>query len=524
MRDLVETIFPLSCVHLPQVLDDADESAPIWTDADSFIEQLRLLAESAEVPAYLPDLARVERARHELVNGNLKRPLPQPEIMTVNPTLTVVEVGWQPLLALLEGANIKPEPAAQMLLFWLAPETGEPEMAAASAAELLALKIVAEQLEPIDVAANNDRPVGIIDAVIDDAVRKGLLLSPPTRLRRDTSEFKAELNADGNFTATDVFTLQWHITHRCDLHCRHCYDRSTRKDVDTEQGLRILDQMRQFCRDHHVHGQVSFSGGNPFLHPGFLQLYQAALERNLSGAILGNPVSEAELDAILQIGQPAFFQVSLEGLEEHNDYIRGQGSYQAVLSFLDLLNEKQVYSMVMMTLTRANLDQALPLAEILKDRVDMFTYNRLAMVGEGASLDSPQPDEYYRFVIDYLRARRTNPVLALKDSLINIELERQQEELFGGCTGFGCGAAFNFVSLLPDGQVHACRKLPSMIGDLNRQTLEEIYHSPEAQRYRQGCQECSDCHLRLVCGGCLAVTHGWGLDPFMQRDPDCFIT
>ena len=33
-------------------------------------------------------------------------------------------------------------------------------------------------------------------------------------------------------------------------------------------------------------------------------------------------------------------------------------------------------------------------------------------------------------------------------------------EPFGGCTGFGCGAAFNFMAVLPDGEVHACRKVP----------------------------------------------------------------
>ena len=100
MREQVEKIFPVSCLHLPQAIGGPDPSSPIWADADSFIEQLSLLAESAEVPAYLPDLARAERARHELVNGNLKSPLPQPETMTINPTLAVLEVGWQPLLAL----------------------------------------------------------------------------------------------------------------------------------------------------------------------------------------------------------------------------------------------------------------------------------------------------------------------------------------------------------------------------------------------------------------------------------------
>ena len=525
MKEQIEKIFPVSCAYLPKGIATAERSSSIWSDADSFVTQIGRLAETAVVPAYLPDLARAERARQELGKGNQQVPLEKPDdSVAVNPTLMVTEVGWQPLLALLDGANIKPVPSPQILLFWQHPVNGTPEMTAASPAELLALKIVAEQLEPIDVAASYNHPVGVIDGAVDSAIRKGLLLSPPSKLRRETSGPQSAAAAVGTFTTAEVFTLQWHITHRCDLHCRHCYDRSDRSDVKLEQGLKILDQMRQFCREHHVGGQVSFSGGNPFLHPDFPELYQAAHDRNLNVAILGNPVSEVQIDTILQIAKPSFFQVSLEGLEKHNDQIRGKGSYQSVLEFLELLKKKKIYSMVMLTLTRGNLDQVLPLAETLRDRVNLFTYNRLAMVGEGANLESPQPDEYHRFVIDYLEARRSNPIMAVKDSLINIELEQQQHNLFGGCTGFGCGAAFNFVSLLPDGQVHACRKFPSLIGDLNRNTLQQIYHSPDAQKYRQGCHECSACRLRLACGGCLAVTHGWGRDPFVERDPDCFIT
>ncbi len=145
------------------------------------------------------------------------------------------------------------------------------------------------------------------------------------------------------------------------------------------------------------------------------------------------------------------------------------------------------------------------------------------MVGEGANLESPPRGEYHHFVQRYLQAKNTNPVLALKDSLINIEREQQGLELFGGCTGFGCGAAFNFVSLLPDGEVHACRKFPSPIGHIQDQSLAEIYDGEPAKAYRRGCRSCASCRLRAVCGGCLAVAYGWGLDPFEETDPACFM-
>ncbi len=522
MTERLKSLFPITSARLPERFwSELHRANVTGVLPEYFPEQVRYFVDQNDVDGFLPDLAQVElvrhRQRHRTSNGELKV-----EVLQVNPSLELVSVDWLPLFALLDGGTEEPEPVAGVLVFWRHPVSGKLCEAVAEAADLLALKVVSEQLDPLEIAAESGRPVGVIDGAMVKAVRKGLLLSPPSTLRRD-ADFPAVEGTAERFLSAEVFTLQWHITHRCDLHCRHCYDRSRRDDVKLSQGLEVLDQLRAFCLRHHVGGQVSFSGGNPFMHPQFFQLYQAAHDRNLNLAILGNPISEAQLDAALVIARPAFYQVSLEGLQEHNDLIRGRGNFAAVFAFLDLLKRKKIYSMVMLTLTRANLDQVLPLAELLRDRVDLFTYSRLAMVGEGAALESPHPEEYRIFVQQYLAAKKSNPALALKDSLINIEYEAQQQQVFGGCTGFGCGAAFNFVSLLPDGQVHACRKFPSPIGDINRQLLEEIYSSPAARAYRRGCLDCDDCRLRAVCGGCLAVAYGWGVDPLVEKDPGCFL-
>jgi radical SAM protein with 4Fe4S-binding SPASM domain len=123
-----------------------------------------------------------------------------------------------------------------------------------------------------------------------------------------------------------------------------------------------------------------------------------------------------------------------------------------------------------------------------------------------------------------MSARRTNPVLGCKDNLFNILRLHSGRKPLPGCTGFGCGAAFNFVALLPDGEVHACRKYPSPIGDVLQTGFDDIYDSPAAQRYREGPAACRGCRLRNVCGGCPAVSFGEGLRPLEDRDPYCFLS
>jgi len=319
-----------------------------------------------------------------------------------------------------------------------------------------------------------------------------------------------------------TFTLQWHLTNLCEQHCRHCYDRTRREVLPFEECLRIIDDLESFGKVRRVYPKISLSGGDPLLHPDFWRIYSEIARRRIAVSILGNPITGATLDRLLEIAAPGCYQVSLEGLREYNDHIRGNGHYDRVMEFLREARSRGVHLHVMLTLNKDNLDQVLPLGEGLRGLVDRFTFNRLARTGEGEQLAHPDKAEFVSFLSRYMAARRSNPVLGAKDNLFNILRHDRKQTLLPGCTGFGCGAAFNFVALLPDGQVHACRKYPSPVGDIRHETLAQIYDSPAALLYRHGSEACRGCVLKRSCGGCPAFVYGEGLNPLSDRDPFCF--
>lgn len=486
---------------------------------------LRKLAGTGDVPPYVPDLARVEAAVHRKREGKGESEGP-PDGIVVNPTLEILEVHWDHLAdVVLSGSGVPnpfPGEVEEMLLVWRDLPSGAVRVEAASEETLLSLKIAIEGLDPVAIAREGSIPVGALDRCLDNAVSRGLLLRPPSKIERPGSHFAANRSLEEQYKTAEVFTLQWHVTQVCDLHCRHCYDRSDRSPLQYDQAISILDDVRAFCRSRYVRGQVTFTGGNPLLYPRFDDLYRAAAERGLATGILGNPTSRERLEDLIRIQPPVFFQVSLEGMREHNDFIRGKGFFDRVMAFLEILRELRIRSMVMLTLTRENMKEVLPLAEILRNKVDSFTFNRLSMVGEGAHLQLPTREAYAAFLEDYIAASEENPILAFKDNLINIPLHRDGLPLTGGCAGFGCSAAFNFMTVLPDGEVHACRKFPSYIGNIFEQDLSTLYDSEIARRYRAGSAACGSCEIRPVCGGCLASTYCHGLDIFEDRDPLCF--
>jgi selenobiotic family peptide radical SAM maturase len=472
---------------------------------------------------FLPELARLECSILKIKAQEIAVPDHLNE-MILNPSLQLLNLCWKKLADYLSASgSVDPEPGNEFVMVWKRPGDGQIRAEAASAEDLLVLKMIFEKIDRKEVARIGDMPVAAVDAAMERAVEKGILFAPVSRIRREFPRIEPSACNGGQYLTSPAFTLQWHVTQACDLHCRHCYDRSDRSELVLDEAIRILDDLDGFCREKHVKGQVSFTGGNPLLHPDFSAIYRAAANHGFALAILGNPAPRKQLEELFSIQPPGFFQVSLEGLPECNDHIRGSGHFERVMHFLDLLRDLEVYSMVMLTLTRDNIGQVLPLGERLRGRADVFYFNRLARVGEGASLELPTREDYRTFLENYLAASKENPVLGMKDNLINVLMHHNGAAPFGGCTGFGCGAAFNFLSVLPDGEVHACRKFPSPVGSMRTQSISEIYDSAIARRYRSGCAECGPCSLRPVCGGCLACAYSHGLNIFEQKDPFCFL-
>ncbi|MBM4364059.1 MAG: radical SAM protein, partial [Deltaproteobacteria bacterium] len=129
--------------------------------------------------------------------------------------------------------------------------------------------------------------------------------------------------------------LGLHLTDRCQLDCDHCLRDPGQTARDLPLGLvrRVLAE----ARDTFAIALVSFTGGEPTLHPEFLAVVDAAAEAGFSwdmvsnGRRFGRLVGElASVPRRRESLRSVTF--SLDGATEAtHDAIRGQGSYREVL-------------------------------------------------------------------------------------------------------------------------------------------------------------------------------------------------
>lgn len=128
-----------------------------------------------DLPAFLPALARLEWA---LVAAYTAPDAPAPDRAAVNPTLDALEHPWR-LCAYLDAPAPRAAPAAgdEVALVWRHPATLRVHHRPADARALLAVKVVAEGIDPVAAAAAGGVSAAQVRAALDDAVRDGLVVA-----------------------------------------------------------------------------------------------------------------------------------------------------------------------------------------------------------------------------------------------------------------------------------------------------------------------------------------------------------
>jgi radical SAM protein with 4Fe4S-binding SPASM domain len=94
----------------------------------------------------------------------------------------------------------------------------------------------------------------------------------------------------------------------------------------------------------------------------------------------------------------------------------------------------------------------------------------------------------------------------------------------------GCAAGLSGVSIMPDGTVMPCRRMNFGIGNINEQSLREIWAaSPVLNNLRDKSLytgKCGDCELWDICRGCRAMAYAAskksGMPDYLADDPQCW--
>jgi MoaA/NifB/PqqE/SkfB family radical SAM enzyme len=161
--------------------------------------------------------------------------------------------------------------------------------------------------------------------------------------------------------------LGFALTEHCNLRCPHCIrdDVTQVRSLDLGLLLRTVDDARALFGDL----TVSFTGGEPTLHPSWKEIIAAMHERGVPYRFVSNGWHMRRLLPDLKRYPPQVVRLSLSGAtEEVHDEERGRGSFRRVLLAVGMLTSLSVptdLTIVVDRRDRHQLREAADLAEAL---------------------------------------------------------------------------------------------------------------------------------------------------------------
>lgn len=334
------------------------------------------------------------------------------------------------------------------------------------------------------------------------------------------------------------FTFQWHITDACDQRCKHCYIFAEDHSISLkETSLSDINSIFQNCLDMCTKlDRIPYfyiTGGDPLLHKDFWKLVKILKEHSIAFGILGNPFHlNQEVCEKLKFYGCDKYQMSLDGLEQTHDFIRKTGSFTTTLEKIDLLKKADIKSAIMTTVSKLNLSEIPKLIDtVVHYEVDIFAFARYCPTSLEKNLHiSPQEYKYFLEICwkkfeDY---KDSKTAFNLKDHLWTLFLYEKGEfiipsNLQDDIIYDGCNCANSHLTILPNGDVLACRRMDSTVGNVYKERLDTIFLSEKMDDYRnyEAFEKCSKCELLRFCRGCPAVAYGYTHNMY-SPDPQCW--
>lgn len=323
----------------------------------------------------------------------------------------------------------------------------------------------------------------------------------------------------------EPFFLQWHLTDRCNLRCRHCYRDEQKEDLSLEELRNILHQYVNFLAYLGKRGRVQFCGGEPLLSPHVYTIIGECTRLRIPTRILSNgTLITADMARRIVDSGCRLVQVSLEGEEKVHDAIRGQGSFQRAQQGIEAARTAGIQVTVAMTVSCENRDQVMAVARFAEEHADRVGFHRLVPLGNGAEMRDGilTPPELQAMMEEIHHFKKGAHIdVPLRDPLWRAYFNPRA----GGCNGVsGCSAGYNGLTVESNGDVYPCRRLPIVLDNIQERSFQEIWHSEILEQLRdRDCLKgrCGACRLRWLCGGCRGIPYALTGD-YLGEDPQCF--
>lgn len=349
------------------------------------------------------------------------------------------------------------------------------------------------------------------------------------------------------------FQIVWNITKACNFKCIHCYENAGKKaddELTTDEIIEGIDKLSRLGV-----ASIAFSGGEPTVHSGIIDLIKHASEDGMYVSMATNGFKTAKIERAKEFADAGllFVQISLDGLNpETHDNFRGvpnswNRAVQSIKNFLEL----GVFVEVSTTVTQENYDEIPRMIDFMRELgVEWFMLYNFIPTGSGSEvrdldLTPKQRNELLKLIYEEngkgnMQILSTAPQFAdvavsmendsnlVPTHFFNPEYTNPAMKELADFVG-GCGAGRFYMNVEPNGDMFPCVFFPHddilKLGNIKDDDLEDIWVNSELLLQLRDkdllASHCGVCESRYICGGCRARAYTYNDGDYLGPDPGC---
>lgn len=326
------------------------------------------------------------------------------------------------------------------------------------------------------------------------------------------------------------FIFQWHLSENCNLRCRHCYQENHEVvELDYKSLELIYQQIKEFLLQKKILGHINITGGEPLCNPHFFKILDLIKKDNnlITFSILtnGTLITKSMAKRLAEY-HPYYIQVSLEGGQKTNDYIRGKKTYQKIAQGLNYLKEYNIYTSISFTATKINYQEFPKVVKFAKkhhvNNVWSDRYIPLSNTSEDLNMNFDETRKYLNIM-----NQERNKLLKDKKTNLTISMYRALQFQMTNDFAYGCTAGDTLLTIMENGNLVPCRRMPIVVGNLFIDSIINLYDNNKIlKELRQNkvpddCQACE--HSNTCRGGLKCLTYAIYKD-LNHKDVGCDLT
>ena len=315
-------------------------------------------------------------------------------------------------------------------------------------------------------------------------------------------------------------TAVWEITFACNMRCKHCGSSCNTKKPDEltqKEALKLCDQIAELGLEY-----ITLSGGEPLLREDWHKLAQRLKEGGVKSNIITNGwfLTEKEIKKAKESGITNI-AISLDGLEQTHDFLRAKGSYERIMSSLDLLKKNGMPSSIITTINKKNIGELPELYKILVEKNVKGWQMQYAMpMGNftehsGLVIEPTEIDDIINLAHEFSEKNIIKIELAdcvgyynEKEIEVKVKGRGKPEDFFWT----GCPAGKYVLGIRYNGDIIGCTSLrdDDFIEDnIRNRSLVDIWNGPESFSWNRNLTKkdltgfCANCQYGSYClAGC----------------------